>query len=441
MKQTNCIGISNPIILIPKPGIDLQKWAVIACDQFTSEPEYWEQVAEIVGDAPSTLNIVLPELYLNTPGEEKRILNTISTMQDYLQKNMFQQVHAPIYVQRTFDGFTRRGLIVCLDLEQYDYSKGSQTLIRATEGTIIDRLPPRIRVRKQAPLEISHIIVLFDDPQDTVFSPLDDHVKTLNPLYDFDLMLESGHLGGYELSSREIQAHINQALQALIEPDIFANKYNLPPGQYQPLLFALGDGNHSLATAKAVWEDLKPTVSPNHPARYALVEIENIHDSALTFEPIHRLLFNTSEDIVEHLQVYWGDCISIIEVLSSKEMMKIVDLQKGQGHQVGLLSSAGYRILTIHDSENNLPVGTLQDFIDNFISRGFAERVDYVHGTQVLFEKGQLQGNVGFYLPRIEKSDLFKTIILDGALPRKTFSMGKAESKRFYLECRRIKLL
>ncbi len=438
MKQTTLIGINNSIILIPKPGINLQKWSVVACDQFTSEPEYWQQVAKFVGDAPSTLNMVLPELYLDTPDEEKFIQNTSRAMQDYLCKNIFHEVNAPIYVRRTVDGITRHGLLVCLDLEQYDFGKGSRTLIRATEGTIVDRLPPRIRIRKDAPLEIPHILVLFDDPHDTVLGPLDNYIKNQTPLYDFDLMLESGHLTGYAVDSLRYQNQIFESLQTLIDPKTFAEKYELPMDQYQPLLFAMGDGNHSLATAKAAWETIKPSVGMDHPARYALVEIENIHDPALFFEPIHRLLFNLSVNILDQMIAHWGERLSIIGVPTAEALIKSIDSSKGHHHKIGMISSSGFKVLTIHQPIDNLPVGTLQGFIDAFMDNGYATKVDYVHGTQVLFREGQIQNNVGFYLPAIEKSDLFKTVILDGALPHKTFSMGEAKSKRFYLECRRI---
>jgi uncharacterized protein (DUF1015 family) len=432
------IGIQIPQVLLPKASIDRHKWAVIACDQFTSEPEYWQQVAEIVGDAPSTYHLILPEVYLDTPEEEKRIETTHAIMQQYLQSGVYQQKNSFIYVLRTIGGHTRRGLMVCLDLEHYDFTKSAQTLIRATEGTIIERLPPRIRIRKQAPLESPHILVLFDDPKDTVFGPLDDQIELFEEIYDFDLMLGSGHLRGFTLKDEKVQEHIIQALHALIDTDVFARKYNLKPGRYQPLLFAMGDGNHSLATAKAIWEEIKPSVGMDHPARYALVEIENVHDPALTFEPIHRLLFNLNVDILEEMQVFWGDRLSVQEVASADQLLEIVDQAAESWHQIGMVSPSGLHLIEIRNSDDNLPVGTLQNFLDHLMDNGHAEKIDYVHGTDVLLDKGPMTGNVGFYVPGMDKSELFKTVILDGALPRKTFSMGEAKEKRFYMECRLI---
>jgi hypothetical protein len=229
-----------------------------------------------------------------------------------------------------------------------------------------------------------------------------------------------------------------QALKNLIDPETFAEKYNLKPEMHQPLLFAMGDGNHSLATAKAIWEEIKPEVGMNHPARYALVEIENIHDPALAFEPIHRLLFNLNQDILKKMADFWGDQLKTKTVESLDSLMKIVDKAEESWHQIGMICPDGLKLLEIHHPHHNLPVGTLQEFLDSFLAEDGAENIDYVHGTQVLLDKGKAPGNVGFYVPALDKSDLFKTVILDGALPRKTFSMGEAKEKRFYMECRRI---
>jgi len=416
----------------------LKKWSVIACDQFTSEPEYWQEVKEIVGEAPSTYNIILPEVYLGTPEEEKRITETQTVMQNYLKSKIFRQVDDLIYILRTVGDHTRRGLMVCLDLEQYDFHQGAQTLIRATEGTILDRLPPRIRIREKASLECPHILVLFDDPNDSVFGPLDAQVMHLEEVYDFDLMLGSGHLTGLAVTDENVRERILSALRELINPEIFAEKYNLKPGLHKPLLFAMGDGNHSLATAKAIWEKMKLKVGMDHPARYALVEIENIHDPALTFEPIHRLVFDQHKDILEEMQAYWGEQLTYREMDSLDTLTAIVNDAAEPWHQIGIVSADGLKLLEIHNPSSNLPVGTLQAFMDSFLAEGGADRIDYIHGTETLVEKGKAPGNTGFYVPAMDKSDLFKTVILDGALPRKTFSMGEAKEKRFYLECRRI---
>ncbi|MBG0785028.1 MAG: DUF1015 domain-containing protein [Anaerolineaceae bacterium] len=432
------IGLKIPDILLPRASVDPQKWAVIACDQFTSEPEYWREVEQIVGDSPSTLHLILPEVYLDTEEGDRRLESTQANMKSYLQSNLFRKVDNFVYVLRKTDGQTRRGLMVCLDLEQYDFNKGAQTLIRATEGTIIDRLPPRIRIREKAPLECPHILVLFDDPNDTVFGPLDEQMMDFEEVYDFDLMMGSGHLTGFAINDSEVRDGIMQALKDLIDPEVFSEKYNLIPGRNAPLLFAMGDGNHSLATAKAIWEKIKPTVGMNHPARYALVEIENVHDPALTFEPIHRLVYGLKKDLIAEMEAFWGVRFKRQQVDTAEEMMAIVDEAAEPWHQVGLVTSEGFQVIDIRKPEDNLPVGSLQRFLDAFIENGGAEKLDYVHGTEVLFGKGQAENNAGFYVPGIDKSDLFKTVILDGALPRKTFSMGEAHQKRFYMECRKI---
>lgn len=433
------IGLKIPNLLLPKPTIDPRKWAVIACDQFTSEPEYWQEVERFVGKSPSTLHMILPEVYLETEEGAFRQKTAQVKMSEYLQSNFLREVDDFVYVLRESDGHTRRGLMVCLDLEQYDFHKGAQTLIRATEGTIIDRLPPRIKIRENAPLEIPHILVLFDDPNDTVLGPLDEQVMGFKEVYDFDLMMGSGRLTGFAINEPEVQKGIMQALKDLIDPEVFSEKYNLIPGRNAPLLFAMGDGNHSLATAKAIWEKVKPTVGMDHPARYALVEIENIHDPALTFEPIHRLVFGLAKDLIAEMEAFWGNRFKLQPVDSAETMMSIVDEAAEPWHQVGMISSEGFHIIDVRTPEDNLAVGTLQRFLDVFMENNGAEKLDYVHGTDVLLDKGQLESNVGFYVPGIDKSDLFKTVILDGALPRKTFSMGEAHQKRFYMECRKIK--
>ena len=275
MKTYPDLGLLIPQVYLPRPGVDLTKWAVIAVDQFTSEPEYWEQVEQLVGDAPSTFRITLPEIYLEKPGEAERIQAIQATTRQYLDAGILQPREGLIYVERTVNGKTRRGLMLALDLEHYDYTAGSTSLIRATEGTIVDRLPPRIKIRQGAALELPHILVLIDDPQRTVIEPLESAKTRLTQLYDFDLMLGSGHLTGYAVDDAALEAGVIAALRGLAQPDTFAAKYDLTSDR-PVLLFAMGDGNHSLATAKAIWEKIKATVGLDHPARYALVEIENV---------------------------------------------------------------------------------------------------------------------------------------------------------------------
>ena len=437
MKIISDIGIQIPQVYLPKAGIDLHKWAVIACDQFTSEPEYWHDVEKIVGDAPSTLNLTFPEVYLEKPGEEERIQSVQSTMRKYVDEGIFQSRDGLIYVERTVGGKTRKGVMLCLDLECYDYNKGSSSLIRATEGTIVDRLPPRIRIRQCATVELPHILVLIDDPQHTVIEPLSAAKPKLEKLYDFDLMLDSGHLAGYAVSD-EYENQVVAALRDLVKPETFSAKYGV--GKDEPvLLFAMGDGNHSLATAKAIWEKMKPQVGMDHPSRYALVEIENVHDDGLEFEPIHRVLFGLKKDLFAELKKTFGDNFSYTEVANGAEMTQRVDSAEGGKQAIGLVGGGkSFGVIEITNPSSNLAVGTIQSFLDVFLKNGGAEKIDYVHGEDVVERLALQAGNAGFYLAGMDKSELFKTVILDGALHRKTFSMGEAKEKRFYMEARKI---
>ncbi|MCL4529183.1 MAG: DUF1015 domain-containing protein [Chloroflexi bacterium] len=437
MKIISDIGIQIPQVYFPRPGTDLKKWAVIACDQFTSEPEYWHDVEKIVGDAPSTMNLTFPEVHLEKPGETERIKNIQATMRKYLDAGILQPREGLIYVERTVAGKMRKGVILALDLERYDYNKGSTSLIRATEGTIVERLPPRMKIRESAALELPHILVLIDDPKHTVIEPLSAAKSKLEKLYDFDLMLDSGHLAGYTVNT-EFENKVVAALRVLAKPETFAAKYGI--GKDQPvLLFAMGDGNHSLATAKAIWEKIKPQVGMDHPSRYALVEIENVHDDGLEFEPIHRVLFGLKKDLFAELEKTFGANYSYKAVADAEEMAKVVDQANGEKQAVGLVGGRKkFGVIEIAHASSNLPVGTIQAFLDPFMKDGGAEKIDYVHGADVVVRLGSQASNAGIYLPGLHKSDLFKTVILDGALPRKTFSMGEAREKRFYMEARKI---
>jgi hypothetical protein len=445
MKIISDLGIQIPQVYLPKPGPDLSKWAVIACDQFTSQPEYWREVERIVGNAPSTLHLTFPEVYLEEPGGEERIRTIQGTMRKYMDEGILQPHEGLVYVERTVGGKTRKGMVLAFDLEAYDYTKGSSSLIRATEGTIVDRLPPRIKIREGALLELPHILVLIDDPDRTVIEPVQAAKSKLKKLYDFELMLDSGHLAGYAVH-QELEDKVVEALRGLAQPATFAAKYGI--GKDQPvLLFAMGDGNHSLATAKAIWEKIKPQAGMDHPARYALVEIENVHDEGLEFEPIHRVLFGLQKDLFAELEKTFGKNFTYQPVAGAREMVAAVDAARGQKQAIGLVgggkAGAGsprpsFGLIEIAHPSSNLPVGTLQPFLDAFLKEGGAEKIDYVHGEEVTVKLGSQPGNAGFYLPGMSKSDLFKTVILDGALPRKTFSMGEAREKRFYMEARRI---
>jgi hypothetical protein len=433
----NNIGVQIPQIWMPKDGVDLTRWAVVACDQYTAEPEYWEKVDKFVGQAPSTLRLFLPEIYLGKPGEPERISRAQASMRQYLESGLLEPSEGMVYVERSVGGKTRRGLVLALDLEQYNYNKGSQSLIRATEGTIIERLPPRMRIREGALLELPHIMVLIDDPLRTVIEPVGMAKERLVKQYDFELMMDSGRLAGYRVSDAAVEAAVVQALAKLADPDAFAENYKTGSDQ-GVLLFAMGDGNHSLATAKAVWEKMKPQVGPDHPTRYALVEIENVHDAGLDFEAIHRVLFGLKTNLAAALQAYYGENYLFNSCRDFIEMKKLVDHPLPGKQVFGLLEANQFGIVSLKKPTSNLAVGSLQPFLDAFLKDGKAQAIDYLHGDDVLCKLSAQTGNAGFYLPAMDKSDLFKTVILDGALPRKTFSMGEACEKRFYMECRRI---
>jgi hypothetical protein len=437
MRNFPTVGIQIPDILLPSNNIDPTKWSVIACDQFTSQPEYWQKVAQLVGESPSTYHMILPEVFLGTPEEKKRIQTTRQMMETYLNDGTLISHEGLIYVERTVDGKTRHGLMLALDLEKYDFNKGSQSLIRATEGTILDRLPPRIKIREGAPLEIPHILVLIDDPQNTLFSAVEKQKAALTLAYDFDLMQNSGHLSGRYINDPNLEKQLLNALEELAKPEVFRAKYNVGP-EKGVLLFAVGDGNHSLATAKSIWEAIKSKVGPDYPARYALVEIENVHDAGLEFEPIHRVLFNVQEDPTQALHRHFSKEVTFSTAKDQKDMVDQVNHPVEGEHRFGLITSKGFQVVTIKHPASNLSVGTLQPFLDAWLKSGWAGTIDYVHGNDVVCELGNKPDNVGFYLAGMPKSDLFKTVILDGALPRKTFSMGEAHEKRFYMECRKI---
>lgn len=437
MKTYSKIGVQIPTVYLPKPETDLTKWAVVACDQYTSQPEYWAQVGQIAGESPSTLNLTLPEVFLGKPGEAERIQQIQANMRDYLDQGLLEPHEGLIYLERTVAGKTRKGLILALDLEQYDYNKGSRSLIRATEGTIVERLPPRMKIREGAPLELPHILVLIDDPLRSVIEPLGQAKSQLTKLYDFDLMMGSGHLEGYQVDCPDLEAQVIAALQKLADPQVFAKKYGVDPSE-SVLLFAMGDGNHSLATAKAIWEKMKSSVGMDHPARYALVEIENVHDEGLAFEPIHRVLFGLNGDICDALGRYFGKDFEYIPCDDCVEMLDKIEHAPIGIHAFGMTQEHRYAVIAIRNPASNLAVGTLQPFLDDLVKTGQADSIDYVHGNCVICRLTAQPGNVGFFLPNMAKSDLFKTVILDGALPRKTFSMGEAHEKRFYVESRRI---
>ena len=439
MKSTlKKLGIAIPKVLLPRKGVDLEKWAVVACDQYTAQRDYWDDVDAIVSGAPSTLRLMLPEIYLGEAQEQQRIEDIKRAMLTYLENGTLKEADEGfVYVRRYVEGRLRRGFMVTLDLEAYDFSVGSQSLIRATEKTIIERIPPRIRVREGAALELPHIIVLINDPDCTVIEPLDDGVSNMRKLYDTQLMKDGGRVEGY-LVDEPAALRALEALEKLADKAAFAQKYGRDKGL---LLFAMGDGNHSLATAKTYWENIKPTLSQDelleHPARYALVEIENVYDEGIIFEPIHRVLFGVEPSYalarIGELLEAQGTCVSIALDAKAPKYGR-------QGmHILPFITLGHHGYFEVEDPRQQLEVGTLQNALDAFINQTKC-RIDFIHDESVVTELGMEKDNIGFYMPVMDKRNLFPTVILDGALPRKTFSMGHSNEKRFYMECRKIKL-
>lgn len=431
------VGVCSPNFYIPKPSIDYSKWAVIACDQFTSEPAYWQQVRQYIGNAPSTYHLILPEAYLGTELESEHLINTSVKMREYYEKDYLIPKQGMVYVERTFGNKIRKGLILALDLEQYDFQPDSTSIIRTSEKTIIERLPPRIEIRKNALFEIPHILVLIDDRPQCIIENLAVEKERFEKIYDFDLMLGSGHVKGYLIKNELTEQRIISGLKSLINKDFFSKKYNLP-FESQPILFAIGDGNHSLATAKSIWEEMKNNVSENHPARYALVEVENIHDQGLFFEPIHRILFGIKRNIEELIHEYFH----VISQSVTKDHLGLINEVKNSrssNHVFGCIHKGKNFVFEILNFDSKLCVSCLQTFLDTLVENGQAESIDYIHGEDVIYKLIKNTSNIGFILPPLQKEDFFSTIITEGVLPKKTFSMGNAKQKRFYFECRKIK--
>ena len=418
------LGFYPADILLPE-NCDMTKWAVVACDQFTSEPAYWAAVEETVGDAPSALRLILPEARLKDENVDEQICAINDAMQRYLEGGVFRCLEdSLVYIERTqSDGRVRHGLIGMVDLEQYDFTPGSGALIRATEGTVLDRIPPRARVRRNAPIELPHVMLLIDDPKRTVIEPLTAAVDGMEPLYDFELMQGGGHIRAFHVTEAQCDA-VAESLLALTDSEELAAKYAVADAA--PLLFAVGDGNHSLATAKACYEEQKKGLTEEEcralPARYALVEVVNNHDDALQFEPIHRVVFGVD---AKHLLAEFGKAYPNAYEGS------------GEGHTIGVVYEGYEGCITETDPTMQQAVGTLQTYLDQNLRR-FGGEVDYIHGDDVTRQLGSEKGNIGFLLPAMGKEQLFKTVMADGVLPRKTFSMGHAQDKRYYIESRRI---
>lgn len=399
-------------ILLPKCA-DMTKWSCVACDQYTSEPEYWKTVESTVSGCPSTLSLMLPEIYLDDSVSRTQSIN--SCMHEYLQSGVFKLIeNSFIYVERTLaDGKVRKGIVGAIDLEVYDYKQGTQALCRPTEATVVERLPARVEVRKNACIEMPHIMMLIDDKSKIVVEQFENKKGTLEKLYDFDLMQNSGHIAGYRVTGDEA-TNVQKAIENLYKAD----------SDNHPMLYAMGDGNHSLAAAKQYYELVKSELgreAKEHPARYALIELVNLYDESLEFEPIHRVLFDVDVD----------------DFMTEFSKENGLEIGKRDGQVFTVVIGDKKQEYTFTSPDTKLTVGTLQNFIDKYL-KNHSGSVDYIHGDDTVLKLSKPENRIGFIVPGIEKDSFFDVIKKDGVLPRKTFSMGHACDKRFYLECRKI---
>jgi len=443
MKFENiALNITN--MYLPADNADMSKWAAVACDQYTSQPDYWEKAYGFVGNSPSALNLILPEIYLEQDGVDERIKKINETMTTYLQDGTLKETEPCMMLIKRYTSASpcRTGIVAALDLEHYSFEKGADTLIRATEGTVTERIPPRMKVRKAADIELPHIMILIDDPD---FTAVEAVAKRLDesgakPEYSFELMMGGGNIDGWKITDESIIKDFAAALEKLAEKKVFENKYNVS-GQ-RPLLYAVGDGNHSLASAKCHWEALKANgADSNHPARYALVELVNVHNSGIIFEPIHRVLFGVDfNDFTDSLTEYFEGNASYVSTPDlNTDLIKTADATSALDyHAIPVCCEKESGIIYIDKKVHTLAVGAIQKFIDEYIKTHPDIRVDYIHGEDVTIELGTNPANLGILLPPINKSDLFLTVIKNGSLPRKTFSMGEAFEKRYYIEARKI---
>lgn len=383
------------------PAKNPEKWAVIACDQYTSEPEYWENVRKTVGNAPSAFNIIFPEVFLGKNNAD-RISKINATMKSYLESGVFNEYkNTFVYTERTLkNGKTRRGIVGLIDLDNYSYEKGSKALIRATEATVKERIPARVEIRRGAHLEMPHVMLLCDDPENLLIGGLASNTGDFECLYDFDLMCGGGHIRGFapdKAATEALRRHTEELLQK----------------NGGGLLFVVGDGNHSLAAAKEC-----AALGGSH---YALVEVVNIHDTSLEFEPIYRVLFgvepqNVIEDFIEKCggEYIGADAQRFTCVYGNTE-----------------------REISVRPA-SKLAVGTLQAYLDDYLKVHKDVKIDYIHGSDSLKKLAGERNALGFLFDGMKKDELFDAVRQDGSLPRKTFSMGVADDKRFYLECRKI---
>ena len=406
-------------ILLPDfSAVDGKKWACVACDQYTSEPEYWERVAKNVKDSPSTLNLMLPEVWLGE--SDMRVPPIQAAMKKYLNDGVLvEHKSSAVYLERIqSDGKLRRGLVCAIDLDDYDFSVGSVSPVRPTEKTVVERIPPRLAVRRGAPLEMPHVMLLVDDPEDLILSRFAG--REMNA-YSFDLAEGGGSVSAAFVSADEFD-ELNASLAVLADNAVKRAEKN----GGAPITIAVGDGNHSLATAKASWQEVRATLTEEeaktHPARYALVEICNLHEESLVFEPIYRLIEN----------------VDVMELANDFEAFAASQNGRFPAQTFDMILEGNNVEVVIEHPEYTLPVASLQHFLDEWLKSHPRALIDYIHGEDTLCRLAAREACAGFVFEGMSKSDLFPAVEADGTLPRKTFSMGHAADKRYYIECRRI---
>lgn len=459
MKTIQELGLRIPQILLPK-NIDVKTWSVIACDQYTQDLDYWKKAEQTVGTAPSTLNLILPEVYLNSPDKQERIKKIRSTMKAYLENGVFAEPQEGfIYIERkTAFGRMRKGLVAQIDLETYEWKPFSKANIRATEATIVDRIPPRKEIRKGAPLELPHIMLLVNDKDDILVGGNGELAKKNAPVYSGELMCNGGSITGWKIAGKEGIEKITAALNKIADANTAADG--------STFLFAVGDGNHSLATAKAVWDEYKAELIAGGadeaeiaecPVRFALIEIVNIYDKGLTFEPIHRVIFNI--DACELIQALAKKLDGTVKEIATQDELEVAVKNSWANFGFDYIDANGTQKFVLLETKiKELAVSRLQPEIDEFLKNAASAsatgtskapagtvaapasvpEIDYIHGTQEVLSLGKKPGTVGILLPPIAKDSFFETINSRGPLPRKSFSMGEADEKRFYLECRKL---
>lgn len=404
-------NVKIPKILIPNSKVDLEKWATIACDQFCARPKYWEALSEIVGESPSTLKITCPEIYINKGDLDKRIEDVQKEMTSYVEQGLFNEYENFVLVEREVEnGRKRVGVMIAIDLDGYNWER-VRVPIRATEGTLVERLPVRIKIRNKAPLELPHAIILIDNPEKDIIEPIYNDRDKLEKLYDFELNMGGGRIAGYKIENSK---EIIEKLDGLLDEKVQISKYGIDAG----IQFAVGDGNHSIATAKVMWEELKKSLTQeereNHPARYMLVEMVNLYGEGMDFKPIHRLIYNPTEDFLPGLK----------NALNGEGRLKI--LANGLEEYISCPLKA------------SLAISGVQNYIENYLKNNPTVEVEYVHNEEHLVDALKECDGLGIVMPEFPNAELVNFVVNVGNLPKKAFSIGEPEHKRYYLECKSI---